>query len=45
MLRSVAIRPHPNEHIRAMGQMSRQAMLHIGVRPLTLVDLDQPHSK
>lgn len=42
MLRSVAIRPHPNESIRAMGQMAKQAILHVGIRPVTLVDLDQP---
>lgn len=42
MLRSMAIRPHPNEHIRMMGPMAKQAILHLGVRPLTLVDLDQP---
>jgi hypothetical protein len=41
-LRRLMIRPHPNEHLAIIGQLSKTLFPYLLTRPVTVVDLDQP---
>lgn len=41
-LRDLVLTPHPNEHLRTLGDDARAAAEHLLPRPVTVVELDRP---
>jgi hypothetical protein len=42
-LRDLIIAPHPNEHLRTLGDSARQVGEHLFPRPITIVEFDRPY--
>lgn len=42
-LRDLSITPHPNEHLRMLGDSAHQVGEHLFPRPVTVVEFDQPY--
>lgn len=42
-LRDLVIAPHPNEHLRTLGDTAQSVGEHLFPRPVTVVELDRPY--